>query len=248
MHRFFITPEAVQDSIIQIDKEQSHHILKVLRLKPGDHFELFDGRGNVFLCRFLSKGNGGVLATIENHDYYSNQPSTQVVLAQGIAKGEKMDYIIQKAVEIGVSSIIPFVSERTVVVLDHSKAERKNERWKNIAREACKQSKRNIVPEIKPIVLFPQLLDHLQDKRAVLLFENEGKVRLRDVLAGYRDGLKGQSITVVIGPEGGFSPDEIQKALDKNILVAGLGSRILRTETAGLAAASIILYEGGDLG
>lgn len=248
MHRFFVTPESVSGNMVLIDKEQSHHILKVLRLKSGDQVELFDGQGHVFSGILSRQENGGVLAEIQNKVYHTNEPAVRVVLAQGIARGEKMDYLIQKAVEIGVSAIVPFVSERTVVVLDQNKSQRKNDRWKKIAREACKQSKRNIIPEISPVILWPQLLTSLQDKRAVILYEEEENIRLREILAGYKDDLKTRSITIIVGPEGGFTPDEIQMAKDRNISVAGLGSRILRTETAGLAAASIILYEGGDLG
>ncbi len=248
MHRFFVTADTIRDNFIELDTEQSHHILKVLRLKPGDFLELFDGAGNEFLCRMHSQRNGSVLAEVQKREFRANEPSTRVILAQGIAKGDKMDYVIQKAVEIGAFAIIPFVSERTVVTLEQQKAEQKNKRWQNIAREACKQSRRNMIPEVGPIMQLPQLLDTLREKRAVMLYEGEEKVGLRDILVKYKDSLSAQSITIIVGPEGGFSPQEAQRAENNNISIAGLGSRILRTETAGLVAASIILYEGGDLG
>lgn len=248
MHRFFVTTDGIQDNFITLDQEQSHHILKVLRLKPGDYLQLFDGVGNEYLCWIHSRKDGGVLVEIESHEYFPNEPATRVILAQGLAKGEKMDFVIQKAVEIGVFAIIPFVSERTIVAFDTKKAEHKKERWQNIAREACKQSRRNVIPKIKPIIQLQQLLDDIKEKRAVMLYENAEKLDLRDILTDYQDSLHEQSITVIVGPEGGFAPAEVQMAQNNNVSIAGLGPRILRTETAGLVAASIILYEGGDLG
>ncbi|MDD3894104.1 MAG: 16S rRNA (uracil(1498)-N(3))-methyltransferase [Syntrophomonadaceae bacterium] len=248
MHRFFVTADTIRDNLIEIDKEQTHHIEKVLRLKNGDYLELFDGAGNEYICRIHGNRNGLILAEIEKHYFRANQPAVQVVLAQGIAKGEKMDYVIQKAVEIGVYAIIPFVSERTVVILNEQKARQKVSRWQNIAREACKQSGRNVIPEIKPIVKLPQLMNYVQDKRAVMLYEGEKNIGLRDILIKYKDSLNVQSLTVMVGPEGGFSPAETELAQNNNVILAGLGSRILRTETAGLVAASIILYAAGDLG
>ena len=248
MQRFFVTADIIQDDLIELDKEQSHHILKVLRLKPGDYLELFDGTGNEFLCRMHSQKNGLVLAEIQTREFRANEPSARVILAQGIAKGDKMDFIVQKAVEIGVSCIIPFASERTVVTLEQPKAEQKRKRWQSIAREACKQSRRNVIPEIGPIMKLPQLLDTLREKRAVMLYEGENIIGLRDILTKYQDSLTAQSITIIVGPEGGFSHEETQRAQNNNVSIAGLGPRILRTETAGLVAASIILYEGGDLG
>jgi len=248
LHRFFVTADTIRDNLIEIDKEQTHHIEKVLRLKNGDYLELFDGAGNEYICRIHGNRNGLILAEIEKHYFRANQPAAQVVLAQGIAKGEKMDYVIQKAVEIGVYAIIPFVSERTVVILNEQKARQKVSRWQNIAREACKQSGRNVIPEIKPIVKLPQLMNYVQDKRAVMLYEGEKNIGLRDILIKYKDSLNVQSLTVMVGPEGGFSPAETELAQNNNVILAGLGSRILRTETAGLVAASIILYAAGDLG
>ncbi|NLB53591.1 MAG: 16S rRNA (uracil(1498)-N(3))-methyltransferase [Syntrophomonadaceae bacterium] len=248
MHRFFISTDMIKNNLIEIDKQQSHHIEKVLRLRIGDSVELFDGLGNVFNCRLHSNKNGVLQAEILSCSQHQNEPSVSIILAQGIAKGEKMDYVIQKAVEIGVTAIIPFVSERTIVMLDGKKAAQKTSRWQTIAREACKQSKRNFVPEVKSVVEFPQLIADLQHKRAVMLYEGEEKTKLRDILHKFKGSLASQSITIIVGPEGGFSPSEAEAAKKNSVIPISLGSGILRTETAGLVAASIILYEGGDLG
>lgn len=249
MHRFFVLPEMIKGSMIEIDKEQAHHIEKVLRLKPGASLVLFDGLGNEYICKLHSHKDGLMLAEIEKQYFLSNEPSTKVILAQAIAKGEKMDYVIQKAVEIGVTTIIPFLSERTVVTLTDQKAAQKITRWQTIAREACKQSRRNVIPEVKPVMIFQQLITSLQhDQFAIMLYEGEEQIGLKDVLKEHKGDLLRQSITIIVGPEGGFSAAESRLAQDNSIKLVTLGSRILRTETAGLVAASILLYEGGDLG
>ena len=248
MHRFFIAVDEIDDNLIEIDRQQSHHMEKVLRLKTGDKVILFDGRGNEYTCILCSRRNDALLAKIESSRYHPNEPSVSVTLAQAIAKGEKMEYIIKKAVEIGASAIIPFVSERTVVTLDEKKALHKTGRWQALARETCKQCRRNTIPLIKPVVSLNLLLPELQDKRAIMLHEGEDRNSLKAVIKEFKSIAPLQDIGILVGPEGGFTPREVEAARKHSVIPAGLGPRILRTETAGLVAISIILYEGGDLG
>jgi len=247
MRRFFIEPENIQDSSICIPPEEARHIEKVLRLKTGDIVMFFDGTGQEYQVRLDGKENGVLTGRIMHRDLKDSEPALKLYLAQGIAKGEKMDAIIQKTVEIGVKAVYPVSCERSVVRLEGEKADKRVERWQTIAREACKQCRRNVVPEIKPVMGFPSLLQTIGERPALMLYEDE-----------HRNGLKAwlrtepynrlKEMFVLIGPEGGFSDNEVLTAVKQGIDIASLGPRILRTETAGLAAASMILYEYGDLG
>lgn len=246
MHRFFIAPENIKDSTIYIDQEEAWHIEKVLRLKTGDMVVFFDGTGQEYKVRLDGKEDGSLTGQIIHRSLRESEPALRLYLAQGIAKGDKMDTIIQKAVEIGISSVYPVSCERSVVRLAGEKADKRVQRWQTIAREACKQCRRNVVPEIMPIMDFSGLLNIIGKKPALMLYENENKYGLKALLqTKYNDA---EEMFLLIGPEGGFSLSEVAAATEQGINTASLGPRILRTETAGLAAASVILYEYGYLG
>jgi len=248
VHRFFISPNNIKEKLVLIDDEQARHAEKVLRLKPGDFIQAFDGTGCEYILELKGRHNGILTARIQNIFTDNNEPLVRLYLAQGLAKGDKMNTIIQKAVEIGVSTIYPFTSEHTVVNLGPTKAEKKRDKWEVIAREACKQCRRSIIPEIKPIVTFENLLMEIGSKVAIMLYENEEQLGLKDVLKQNKERYAGNEVFVLVGPEGGFAHHEVEAARKKDIYVAGLGPRILRTETAGIAVSSIIMYEYGDLG
>ncbi|MDD2586983.1 MAG: 16S rRNA (uracil(1498)-N(3))-methyltransferase [Syntrophomonadaceae bacterium] len=249
MHRFFVSADNITATIVRIDSEQSRHIEKVLRLKPGDTIILFDGSGAEYQARILGKDESNLLlAEIASTAQKDNEPGVKLSLVQGIARGEKMDTIIQKAVEVGVSTIYPLQCERAVVQLKGEKAQKKVNRWQVIAREACKQCRRNIIPEVKPVISFYDLLRVINTTPAIMLYENEQKLRLKKVLDTNRDNIISQGLYLIVGPEGGFSPREVETAQESGCLTAGLGPRILRTETAGIVASSLVLYEFNDLG
>ena len=159
-----------------------------------------------------------------------------------------MDTIVQKAVEIGVKAIYPLACERSVVRLEGEKATRRVERWQDIAREACKQCRRNKVPEIKPVLDLPGVLREIDSRTAIMLYEAEEKLGIKTYFQEQGSNLAGQEIFLLVGPEGGFSSNEVETARIHNCPTLTLGPRILRTETAGIVAASIILYALGDLG
>ena len=248
MHRFFIYPDNIRDNQVIIDDKQARHVEKVLRLKPGDYIQGFDGTGREYILKLNGNINRGLSADIQDIIDNNNEPLLRLHLAQGLAKGDKMNTIVQKAVEIGVNTIHPFISEHTVVQLEQFKAERKLEKWRTVATEACKQCGRSIIPEIQPIKSFARLLFESENKLAIMLYEKEEQLRLRDILKKNIKKDKNRAVFILVGPEGGFSLCEVAAARKKDINVAGLGPRILRTETAGIAASSIIMYEYGDLG
>jgi len=247
MHRFFISPQNIKENTVCIDQEEARHIEKVLRLTTGDIVVCFDGTGREYQVRLEGRENGILTGEIIHTGLRESEPALKLYLAQGIAKGEKMDTIIQKSVEIGVTAIYPVSCERSVVRLAGDKTEKKVHRWQTIAREACKQCRRNLIPEVMPVMNFTSLLEKIGDKPAIMLYENEDTNSLKALLQGEQfTGAK--EIFILIGPEGGFSDSEVLAASRQGIVTASLGPRIQRTETAGLVAASIILYEYGDLG
>jgi len=248
LHRFFIYPDNIRGNQVIIDDKQARHVEKVLRLKPGDYIQGFDGTGREYILKLNGNINRGLSADIQDIIDNNNEPLLRLHLAQGLAKGDKMNTIVQKAVEIGVNTIHPFISEHTVVQLEQFKAERKLEKWRTVATEACKQCGRSIIPEIQPIKSFARLLFESENKLAIMLYEKEEQLRLRDILKKNIKKDKNRAVFILVGPEGGFSLCEVAAARKKDINVAGLGPRILRTETAGIAASSIIMYEYGDLG
>lgn len=248
MHRFFISPHNIKGNTVSIDPEEARHIEKVLRLNTGDVVVCFDGTGREYQVRLEGRQNARLTGQIIHTGYRESEPALKLYLAQGIAKGEKMDTIIQKSVEIGVYAIYPVSTERSVVRLTEDKAEKKVQRWQSIAREACKQCRRNLIPEVMPVMDFTSLLEKIGDKPAIMLYENEDQTSLKSLLKSKLREISGQELFLLVGPEGGFSPQEVEKASQQGIYTASLGARILRTETAGLVAASIIFYEYGDLG
>ena len=175
----------------------------------------------------------------------THEPDVRISLLQGLAKGEKMELIIQKAVEIGVVEIFPLAMDHSVVVLDRSKAGKKTERWQKIAEAAAKQSKRDVIPAVHEVMKLSQVLQEEKWDLLVIAYESENRISLKEVLQAHKNA---KSIGVIIGPEGGLSNEEVKAAQEAGGIAVSLGRRILRTETAGLVAAAAILYETDNLG
>ena len=175
----------------------------------------------------------------------THESDVRISLLQGLAKGEKMELIIQKAVEIGVAEIFPLAMDHSVVVLDRSKAGKKTERWQKIAEAAAKQSKRDMIPDVHEVMKLSQVLQEEKWDLLVIAYESENRISLKEVLQAHKNA---KSIGVIIGPEGGLSNEEVKAAQEAGGIAVSLGRRILRTETAGLVAATAILYETDNLG
>lgn len=247
MHRFMVAPEQIQDKRITLTGEDHKHLSQVLRLGPGDIIGVFDGSGMEYEARLIKVDKAEALAEILSSRLSDTEPRLRVTLLQGIPKGEKMDWIVQKAVELGVYQVIPVITQHTVVKLDQKERQKKAERWNRIAREAAKQCKRAFVPQ----VLTPVSLDEMLKLRdnydaAVLLYENEQKKCLKELMICYTINKIGD-IALFVGPEGGFSSLEVYKCFQNGFAVAGLGKRILRSETAAISGLSIIMYEMGEM-
>jgi len=243
MHRFFI-PQLYNEEM-SITGVDAKHIGRVLRMQPGDKLQIVSDDGVSALAEVTAISETTVTVRCLEVLAESHEPAVKITLAQGLAKGEKMDFIIQKAVELGAYSIVPVAMEHSVVRLDGAKADKKVERWQKIAEAAAKQSKRDIIPQVQAVQSVSQMLANNNCKTKIIAYECEDRMSLKTALreAGQLDDL-----LLIIGPEGGISEGELGKAREAGAIPVSLGRRILRAETAGLVAMSAIFYETGDLG
>ncbi|MCY1226535.1 Ribosomal RNA small subunit methyltransferase E [compost metagenome] len=210
---------------------------QVLRLAPGDAITLFDGRGGSHAATLLELGKRHAVARIGAHDAAEAEPPFRVTLAQGLAGGDKMDWLIEKAVELGVAAIQPLQANRSVVRLTGDRAHKRQAHWQALVQAACEQCGRNRLPAVAPVANFETWLAQSggSGAGARLLVSPRAEQSLPGYVAERREALLADGVTLLIGPEGGLSPDEERAALQAGFTGVTLGPRILRTETAGLA-------------
>jgi len=247
MHKFFVPKQNIDGDNAIIDGEDVKHIYKVLRLKIGDEVSINNCEGLEYLGEITLIDKKSVNIKLLEQSSINNESPIQVYLFQGMPKSTKMDLIVQKNTELGVSAITPIITER-VEVKTELKEFKKVDRWNRIALEACKQSKRSLVPQINVPIEFQQLLEELKGMDLVVVpYENEEGYGLKKLMANI-DKKAIVKVAIVIGPEGGFEECEIDKLKEMGASIITLGPRILRTETAGFTCTSLIMYELGDLG
>lgn len=241
MQHFFVTPDQVKEKEIWIEGSDVNHIRNVLRMKPGEKLEISDGNNRKYLCAVTEMDTDAVRTEIiEEYESDTELPS-RIYLFQGLPKSDKMDLIVQKAVELGAYEIIPVEMKRSVVRLDEKKAAKKTDRWNEIAKSAAKQAGRGLIPEVKRVMKYKEALAYARELDVVLLpYElasgMEGTKQVIDQIKA------GQSVGIFIGPEGGFETEEVEQGTAAGAKTVTLGRRILRTETAGLAVLSILMY------
>jgi 16S rRNA (uracil1498-N3)-methyltransferase len=236
-----------------VDGSAANHITRVLRLRSGDALTVFDGSGGEFGARIEEFRKDSVVVTVEEHRPLDRESPLSLTLAQGISRGERMDWVIQKATEIGTSRIVPLFTKRSMVRLDEKQAERKLQHWRAIAIAACEQSGRNKLPELASPIDFFDVLPADSPGATRILLSPTGDLRIedlpdvgRDVDPGVRPVMSNR-VTVLIGPEGGLDDVEQEAALAAGFKAVRLGPRVLRTETAAIAALTIIQHHFGDL-
>ena len=241
MHHFFVGKVAIEKSSIQIGGSEAHHMIHVLRMQIGEKCTVSDGVENSYLCKVEDVSEKEVTLSILESFMNTNELPCDIYLFQGLPKVDKMEWVVQKAVELGVHSIIPVAMQNCVVKLTGVKGQKKVDRWQEIARSAAKQSKRTVIPTVQDVLPFSMALEYAKGMDVILLpyEEAEDMRHTRKVISSLK---KGQTIGVFIGPEGGFSKSEIG-ASKECAKVITLGKRILRTETAGLAVLSILGYQ-----
>ena len=241
MHHFFVTPEQVKESHIYIEGSDVNHVKNVLRMKIGEELEICDGNNKKYLCEIEEMTSDYVCAAIKEELHADTELPSKIYLFQGLPKSDKMELIVQKAVELGAYEIIPVATKRAVVKLDDKKASKKVERWNSIAEGGAKQSGRSFVPEVTSVMSFKEALKYAGTLDVVLIpYElAEGMAETKQVISAIEPG---QSVGIFIGPEGGFETAEVEQAMEAGAKAITLGKRILRTETAGLTTLSILMY------
>jgi len=241
MTRIFLSPEDVSSDIVTMTGDQARHLALVLRVKPSDMVSVLNGTGYEYECRIVSVHKKEVRAEVLSKTPYSAESPVSITIVQGISKGERMEIAIQKSTELGATRFIPVITERTQV-----KQTQKVERWRRIALSAAEQSGRDKMIEIDDPLQLEEFLGSIAPVSAgIIFFEEKRERNLKEVLSGFTEI---KEISVLIGPEGGFTREEVAAAVEKGFVEASLGPRILRTETAPITALSIIQYELGDIG
>lgn len=246
MHRFFI-PELYSEEMT-LQGVDAHHISKVLRMQLGDKLQIVSDDGVSALAEIAGFEENKVRVHCLEKLAESHEPRVKITLAQGLAKGEKMEFILQKAVELGAYSFVPVAMEHSVVRLEAAKAEKKVERWQKIAESAAKQSKRDIIPQVQAVQTMAQMLAGNNSGVKLIAYECEDRMGLKQALRQALQQGAVEELLLIIGPEGGISEKELEMARAAGAVPVSLGHRILRAETAGLVAMSAIFYETGDLG
>lgn len=242
MYHFFTEPENIGEDSIRIVGNDVNHIKNVLRMKPGEEILISNKKDKDYRCRIRTITQQEVEAEILSADENGTELPVRIHLYQGLPKSDKMELIIQKAVELGVYRIIPVVTARTIVKLDAKKEESRIRRWNTISESAAKQSKRILIPEVAPVMSLKQALEDAGEFSLRLLpYENaKGMAETRNLFGGIRPGT---DVAVFIGPEGGFEEAEAAYAASQGAFPITLGKRILRTETAGMAVLAMLVYQ-----
>ncbi|MBQ8877338.1 MAG: 16S rRNA (uracil(1498)-N(3))-methyltransferase [Lachnospiraceae bacterium] len=243
MYQFFVEPSQIQGNRITITGKDVNHIKNVLRMKAGEEISISNGvDGKDYRCGIEELLDEEIICSLRFIKEDGVELPSRVYLFQGLPKADKMELIIQKAVELGVHAVIPVSCKRAVVKLDEKKAKSKIARWQQIAEAAAKQSKRGIIPEVKTVLSMKEAVTLAGQCEVKLIpYElAEGMEKTKEIMNSLKPG---EDIAIFIGPEGGFEESEVQLAIENGIVPITLGKRILRTETAGMTVLSWIMYQ-----
>ena len=243
MHRFFIPADWIQNEMVTITGEPLRQISYVLRLKPTDRITILDNSGREFEVEIERITKEQVQGKVINRKPGHAEPRIKITLYQALLKSDKFEMVLQKGVELGITDFVPFISERCV---SRKESATKIERWQKIIQEAAEQSERLVLPVLHPLISFEEACGTVRHP-ALLLWEEEKSVSLKQTLQNppFKNA---SALSLFVGPEGGFPESEKELAKQHGIVIASLGRRILRAETAGLAAVSAVLYETGEMG
>ncbi len=241
MYQFFVTEEQIGREFITITGGDVNHIKNVLRMRPGETIRVSNQKGQDYFCKISEVGEDFVQADILETGAATTELPGKIYLFQGIPKGDRMEHVIEKAVELGVYEIIPVRMRYCVVKLDDKKQQAKLKKWQALAMAAAKQSKRSLVPNIHPVMSYKEAIAYAFQSEACLIpYENENGME------GTKAALKKirgkESVSILIGPEGGLAPEEIEAVKSRGEVIS-LGKRILRTDTAAITAMSMVMME-----
>ena len=251
MHRFFLLPENIRDGKVFFPEDSSHQIHRVLRLRHDQIVNILDNQGSIYEVKLSRISAQGVEGEVLSQWHAEGEPHTQLSLYVCLTQREKFEWILQKCTEIGVIAFIPVISSRSLVQ-EKVFSQKRIVRWKRILKEAAEQCRRGRIPDLLPVLPFEQAIKKpkKQDTVRIILWEDETRLTMRQFLAGLsRDSEhQPQNIEVLVGSEGGFTEEEVAAARLAGFISVSLGERILRMETASIAAAALILFDQGDMG
>ena len=244
MFRYFCADESIKNNTVNVTGDDAKHLKTILRAQPGDKISVVT-ESKEYIAEIKEINTENIVCTLVEEILTNNETKINITLCQGIPKKTKMETIIQQNVEMGVKSFIPLITERTVVKLNEKDREQKKlDRWQKIAKESAKQSKRNIIPEVKDIMTVKELIKKLksEDAEVIVPYELEDIKLLKDVLQEPKE-----NFYIIIGPEGGFDIKELEMFQEIGAHIVTLGKRILRTETAGIVTASIVMFACNEM-
>ncbi len=239
MPKFFVDENNINEKTITIKGDEAKHISQVLRHKIGDVLEVGDGKGTDYISEIVELNKKEILLKVIEKKESESEPEVKITLFQCLPKGSKMDLIIQKCVELGVTEIIPFISEFTMVKVN-DKIDNKIDRYQKVSETASKQSRRGIIPKISKPLKFEEALELSKEFDLSLIAYEKEKIT---TIKSLREKENVKSICVFVGSEGGFSEEEIAKSIECGVIPITLGNRILRTETAGMVLTNLLIYE-----
>lgn len=254
MQRYFLPLEQFHEATqtVTIEGDDAHHLIRVMRADIGDKIICSNGVDREVLARISELDKGRVTAEIVEELPMDAEAAVQVWIAQSLPKGDKMELIIQKGTEIGAARFLPFLSERTIVQYDAKKEAKRSERWQKIAKEAAEQAHRNRVPQVDSVYSWKQLLQRAKEADvAWICYEKEDGQQLKPAIQEAQAEGKlgpGKQVLIAVGPEGGFTEQEIKQAEEAGFASVSLGARILRTETAAMVGLTCLFYETGEMG
>jgi 16S rRNA (uracil1498-N3)-methyltransferase len=244
-NRFFVATSDFEGDRVRLSREQAHQVRQVLRLRSGDTIVVLDDRGMEYEVTLTTVSQSETVGQITSSREAPGEPTVRLTLFQSLLVREKFEWVLQKATEIGVAQIVPVLTARSLVRTKQIE-ENKLDRWRRIVVEAAEQSHRGRIPKIEPAILFGDVFSRFVGFDRFLIAAPSHTATLHDALLGI--GREAPSIALMIGPEGGFTNEEVAVAREKGAVAVGLGPRILRTETAAVVASALVLYELGEMG
>ena len=246
-HRFFVSPEAISGGTVTFSREIAHQLRNVLRLQPGSEVVVLDGSGREYDVTLTHLSRDGAAGQVSGQRPCPNEPRISLALYACLIKGERFEWVLQKGTELGVSRFVPVISERTVL-RDPARVEKRRPRWERIVREAAEQSRRGRLPVLDQAMSFSEACAESVNlyEWILLPWEEATEGSLNDAARDHATAV--ERIALIVGPEGGFTPQEVAQAQDLGIQVVTLGSRILRAETAAIVAAALVMGALGELG
>jgi 16S rRNA (uracil1498-N3)-methyltransferase len=252
VHRFFVPPSSIQGNQVEVTGQQAHQITRVLRMRPGNTIVVLDNSGWEIETEVVSLDHAVVRGRVVRRRLAQSEPRTKISLYQAVLKGGSFEYALQKGTELGIVEFVPVIASRCIMS-DLEAVEKKRGRWEAIIQEAAEQSHRGRKPVLRPAAFFSQVCEKVMHTGglALLLWTGEKRTAIGDLLRkpqpGRSAGQRPFAVSLLVGPEGGFTLEEISIARSYGLGTAGMGPRVLRSETAGVAAAAVVLYELGDM-